>query len=84
MRARAARARDVAQLGSGVQGEMSEATLKWLAAVAVAKRQSDNPTVIEKLVSRIRWRYMQRLGITLMRAQASMLFNYALATTRRG
>jgi hypothetical protein len=26
-------------------------------------------------VARIRWRYMQRLGITLMCAQAGMLFN---------
>ena len=43
-------------LGSGVQGEMSEATLKWLtdATMAVAKRQSDSPNVIEKLVTRIR------------------------------
>ena len=71
-------------LGSGTQGEMTETTLKWLteAAEAVAKRHSDNDTVVEREKKRIRWRFQQHLGLALMRAQASMIFNYALATTR--
>jgi hypothetical protein len=68
-------------LGSGVQGEMSDDTIKWLtaAALAVAKRQSDDEKLIEKLLSRTLWRFMQHLGITLMRAQAHMIFKYAHA-----
>jgi hypothetical protein len=67
---------------------MTETTLKWLteAAEAVAKRHSslssDNDREIEREKKRIRWRFQQRLGLALMRAQASMIFNYALATTR--
>jgi hypothetical protein len=36
-------------LGSGVQGEMSNDTIKWLtaAALAVAKRQSDDEKLID-------------------------------------
>ena len=72
-------------LGMGVQGEMSETTLKWLtdAALAAAKRKTDNADLIAKLMPRIRWNFMQRLGITLMRAQATMIFDYALANSRR-
>jgi hypothetical protein len=71
-------------LGSGTQCEMTETTLKWLteAAEAVAKRHSDNDAVVEREKKRIRWRFQQHLGLALMRAQASMIFNYALATTR--
>lgn len=32
--------------------------------------------------TRIRWRNQQRLGTTMMKTQAHMLFNYALATSR--
>ena len=38
-----------------------------------------NDTVNSNLMPRIRRRFMQRLGVTLMRAQATMLFNDALA-----
>jgi hypothetical protein len=72
-------------LGSGTQCELSEKTLKWLtdAATAVAKRASSDGVADKKVVMRIRWRYMQRLGVTLMRAQAGMIFEYALEATRR-
>jgi hypothetical protein len=43
---------------------------------------SDNDAVIEREKKRIWWRFQQQLGLALMRAQASMIFNYALATTR--
>ena len=72
-------------LGFGVSCEMSETTRKWLsdAALAVAKRKSDNAAYIDKQMPRIRWRFMQRLGITLMRAQAHMIYKHALSTSRR-
>jgi hypothetical protein len=72
-------------LGSGTQCELSEKTFKWLtdAATAVAKRASSDGVADNKVVKRIRWRYMQRLGVTLMRAQAGMIFKYALEATRR-
>jgi hypothetical protein len=39
--------------------------------------------VINKLMMmRTRWRFMQHLGITLMRAQAHMIFNCAIAKSR--
>ena len=64
---------------------MPNDTIKWLtaAALAVAKRQSDDEKLIDyKLKSRTLRRFMQHLGITLMRAQAHMIFKYALANSR--
>jgi len=71
-------------LGSGMQGEMTEATIKWLkeAALAAAKQQSDNPGVIEKLKKRNLMRFVQRLSVALMKAQAALIFNHAVDQRR--
>jgi NADH dehydrogenase (ubiquinone) 1 alpha/beta subcomplex 1 len=47
-----------------------------------AKCESDDEKVINKLLMRTRWRFMQHLGITLMRAQAHMIFNCAIAKSQ--
>ena len=38
--------------------------------------------MIKKLITRICWRNQQRLGTTMIKTQAHMLFNYALKTSR--
>ena len=49
----------------------------------MAKRHSDDEKLLDKLKSRNLWRYMQHLGITLKRAQAHMIFKYALLANSR-
>jgi hypothetical protein len=71
-------------LGFGVQGEMTETTSKWLSdtALAVAKRQSDDVYTIDKLKKRIRMRFMQRLSVELMKAQADMILTHVVNVRR--
>jgi hypothetical protein len=51
--------------------------LRWRSATPI-----DDEKLLDKLKSRNLWRYMQHLGITLKRAQAHMIFKYALANSR--
>ena len=71
-------------LGFGVQGEMTKTTSKWLSdtALAVAKRQSDDVNTIDKLKKRIRMRFVQRLSVELMKAQADMILNHVINARR--
>ena len=71
-------------LGFGVQGEMTETTSKWLSdtALAVAKRQSDDVYTIDKLKKRTRMRFVQRLSVELMKAQADLILTHAVNARR--